>query len=96
MSSFYIGQRVRIARAKNPQFSGREATITSSLTVARLVSDPLTPKWGYDVSVAGIGNKDLNGLSLFAEPWQLEPILPSGLESIEEINALYEPQGVSA
>lgn len=95
MSAFYIGQRVRIVRTdKCPEALQREATVIGSLREA-LLKDGHT-YFGYEISVDGIGRFSPRGNWYCFPAEYLEPIIPPGLESLAEINALYEPEPVSA
>lgn len=99
MSAFYVGQRVRIKWSDNwPEISGSEGVITGTgLSVS------LLHNWaglGFYVSPDAWGSNraprrgNYLATHLCARAEQLEPILPPGLESLEEINALYEPSPV--
>jgi len=80
MSIFYVGQTVRIARSDYIQTQvGRVGLIVAR---GRFRS---TNRKFYEFELR------IEGRIWVADGWELEPIIPDGLESIEEINALYEP-----
>lgn len=88
MSAFYVGQRVRIIGADNhPRLIGREGVIVSA--------EYDYFGMGHEVVVQGEESWFFDGV-FHCNTYHLEPIAPPGLESLEEINALYEPSPVEA
>jgi hypothetical protein len=92
MSSFYVGQRVRI-RASGPRH-GCEATLIS-------FDLSLHEKYGFGcywhALVDGWGCRDpRDGVAFAYQESDLEPIIQPGLESLEDINALYETEPCEA
>ena len=92
MAAFYVGQRVRKV--------GGDWNIGMTGVVAEI--DPNDP-FGYTLGVILDGHAicEMNGrLSIeigfigFGAPEHFEPILPPGLESDAEIDALYEPEPI--
>lgn len=77
MSKFFVGQRVRIVRAKTAiECIGREGRIIGPLCVARNRKCGI---WeGFPTEVDGIGHIDPEGMSYVFRPEYLEPILPEG------------------
>lgn len=96
--NLFVGCRVRILySAAFPDIAGQEGTIIRQLQPG--IESTLTPgvELHWEVSVDSWG-----GSVKWKEEWgreirfcpnsdQLEPILPSGLESNEKINELYQP-----
>lgn len=91
MSRFVIGQRVRIKFAfwaENRRFEGCEGV------VVEIATDYLGTLYGLDISPIERTADEDEGTSL--RGWdedQLEPAIPPGLESQEEVDALYQPEG---
>lgn len=100
MSAFYIGQRVRLVAARTAsghQHLGWIATVAQS--------SPVIKGWSFDCTAKTLEvvTDDLvirydNGEEGTVKAWQVEPIIPPGLESLEEINELWqtEPETVRA
>lgn len=92
MSAFYVGQRVKLTRPRLPIHVGDEGLI------AYLGGDPRGMEMdGFVMAPVGPCNCIVrwdDGDTTPQHTHQLEPILPPGLESLEEINALYEPSPV--
>lgn len=88
--SFYIGQRVRLRYVRESLhpawFAGAEGMIAAR-------NHPVADFNGYVYHWHVITDGGAHGVPIED---QLEPILPPGLESLEEINALYEPIEVHA
>jgi hypothetical protein len=89
MAAFYVGQRVRVKFVVSPnlaQFVGMETTIVGPL---------------HDFYFAHAGEVT-SGYYVALHPRfcpgpdQLEPIKPAGLESLDEINSLFEPAPCTA
>lgn len=90
MAKYYIGQKVRIIHVNEiPELLGREAIITGGygqyLGYYRSIMDYRYVQ-GYRVHVFG------DSRNIIVTEDEIEPVLPDGLESAEEINALYEPE----
>lgn len=85
MSVFYVGQRVRIVGARtHHEHVGKEGTVVSPAYE--------DGGWGRAVMIDGFPSPfSFNGSWHVLEA-HMEPIVPRDLESIEDINALYEPQ----
>lgn len=82
MTAFYVGQRVRVVRNVSQMRSLDRVIGLESFVVS--VDAP--HGWaGHTILLAEYGS------GLLFHPDDLEPILPPGLESLAEINALYEP-----
>lgn len=92
MSAFYIGQRVRIVTDDGfaPETVGRQATVIGIDQEAEHFITGV-PYIGYDLNIDGLGTGDEDFDYCF-EGYHLEPILPAGLESLDLINQLYEPE----
>jgi hypothetical protein len=88
MSTFYIGQRVRIVGCLVAREAlGREATVLSGPADAW---NEISGEWvGYHVSVDGIGPICPRGNEYCFRPDFMEPIVPDGLESREDIERLW-------
>lgn len=85
MSKFYIGQRVRVVGPFRTdecrQFIGAVGVIDNRAD---------DPRYDWSVSLE-YGIYDIDAIESV-----LVPIAPQGIESLAEINALYEPEPVSA
>lgn len=92
MSRFYIGQQIKKTRGENnlgatATVSGFDHDYADSLVMQVVAHEPWTSRDGV-VHAAGTEG--------WTDPANWEPLVPPGLESLQEINALYEPQGVPA
>lgn len=96
MSAFYIGQRVKKVRGNS---IGVTATVVTLAYNAITQSDMQVRVDQSAVATNVIFHYQITrpaGTVGWAQSHQWELIIPDGLESLEEINALYEPQGVTA
>lgn len=87
MKALFVGQSVRVVHVGNPLLfflHGVETTI-----IARAPPE-------YDRSDWLIAHRDSKGRPFGAASLSLEPILPEGLESPAEIDALFAPEQVHA
>lgn len=92
MSLFYIGQPIKKARGCA---IGVTATVTA-VGVPNLLRPEATMWVRVHAPCIGVaGFRFASGDEAAANPDEWEPIIPDGLESIEEINQLYEPQEVT-
>ena len=74
MSTFYVGQRVRIIKATiTPSFVGMEATVISPL---RLAKNETEEWYGHSIDIDGVGQYNSYGKCICAEPEKLEPLTP--------------------
>ena len=95
MTTFHVGQRVRIVRANNiAEMLGREAIVIGPLYNARVVGrDGRTyMKYCHDVDVSGFGRIAPNGLKMAAPPGALEPIIPEGAQPAEWSACEWQPE----
>lgn len=92
MSAFYVGQKVRKVRGTgNIGLTGTVSGFDQSQ------SDGCTISWRLDTEFIGMqmNGKKVSipaGSEAWDNPHHLEPILPAGLESLDRINELYEPE----
>jgi hypothetical protein len=86
MSAFFVGQRVRIVAAHTYHpMVGVEAVI---------VSGPHTVqgRFAWELSV----HVPERPFARFAEPWQLEPVIPDGMKPARWEDCVWQPEGVAA
>lgn len=95
MSRFYVGQPIKKCRGE--MNIGVTAVVVAfhtfmphGHTMQVRVTSPATQVLFGEYCAAPVGTECL------ADPDDWEPIIPEGLESLEEINALYEPQSETA
>ena len=94
MGAFYVGQRVRKVRGLlNIGMEGIVAALNPQRSNGRTVAT-VYPFAAYGANQRGMVREVPAGTLLWANPNDLEPIIPEGLESLAEINALYEPEPV--
>lgn len=94
MAAFYVGQRVRIVRCyRFFEFLGKEATVTGGPVDGFDHGKAYT---GYLLNVDGLGELTPDGRRICNSSDQLEPIVPPGMESLEETLALWQPESVAA
>lgn len=85
MAAFYVGQRVRVVAAdRQPEYIGMEGTVIELRAIVKVFGG-----WGQGLRVRMDDGKTKRGPYNF-----FEPILPPGLESDAEIDALYQPESL--
>lgn len=85
--SFYVGQRVKLRYVRNifwMKLVGTEGTIVGKADL--IVSDDHMHPGQFLVAWDSTPRHGLHAAD------QLEPIVPDGLESLDRINELYEPE----
>jgi hypothetical protein len=85
VSAFWLGQPVRIAWVMNPRF-GHLVGLDGVINAISDCGFPIV----YGLDVSPLQELPSGAYRGFCAD-QLRPRTPDGLESIEEINALYEP-----
>ncbi len=88
MGAFYIGQRVRVVAAdRQPEYIGMTGTVIE----LRVMAAAAAPVSGM---TEGLRARMDDGKTKRGPYDCFEPILPPGLESDAEIDALYEPEPI--
>lgn len=100
MAKFVIGQRVRIVRdntGDTPEWVGRETFITGALGWYEVgpASTVGERYYGYMVDTHALGVGDYFEYGVCSED-ELEPAVPDGMESPEESEKLWQPEGETA
>ena len=85
MSAFYVGQRVRLARPLHPENSDKEGVITE--LGLRIFA------WNGFANCCVRWDSPVTGN--YSHTNQLEPILPAGMELLEETLALWLPEAIA-
>src|SRR5688500_5948997 len=96
MAKFYMGQPVKVVRDNtglNPELVGIEATVISvegwyEVNDSADWFGPPQLHYGYQLSSPSLPYYDY----IVCTEDELEPIIPEGLESPEQIEELYEPE----
>jgi hypothetical protein len=86
MSRFYVGQRVRLVKAHHAENVGLEGFIEALYPEEWRLNGTSNCRVNYGRPVRG------NGTHTDC----LEPIIPPGMESLEETLALWQPEGIAA
>lgn len=88
MSRFFVGQRVRVVKSgpRSRHLLGRETFVTEVGVTATM------GRFGPFFDGLATTEKNSDGGQFVAPPDFFEPILPTGLESLDRINELYEPE----
>lgn len=82
MSTFKVGQRVRIVGPSTSASIGREATVVSDLRFGPIFTqDGQIDASYYLISIRGIGERADDGRRHARMPHHLEPIVPDGHRS---------------
>lgn len=90
MTTFYVGQRVRIVRGINhPEWVGQEARIT------RVNCTGQDGSGGFYVGDE-IDRRNKFGRPAICHKGSLEPIVPEGMQPVEWSECLWRPEGLHA
>lgn len=94
MSAFFVGQRVRCVKGRGKPAAGASARVGDEGIVKGTPSQPnggFNPECGdYSVYVPRVG---LMGMVM---SWQIEPIIPEGMQPAKWEDCLWQPEGVAA